>query len=1208
MNTVTAWGEDIARRLLDETLCPVCASARLVDGCCSFCGADLRGEPGDRVWSASEEAARALRARDAMLRGVPRVTLPPLVASPPAPVAPAPPRPAPARPAPEDSTSLQSVLAVAGAGLFGIAAVVFTFLNPDLTDRALRSGIVALITLVFLAASLLLARRGLRFSAEAIGALGLVFVGIDVWAFAQLGGSPQDTWLLAALAAGVAGAVLTAGGMRARIRSWRWGGIIALSAVPAMTGYAAGDPLGAAIGHLGTAFLAAALLGGVKGLGPFDRRTLTALQLAAVLSAPVIALVQVLDDPHPARGFAALALVFAFAAVNAALTARHALPGLWSFLAGGAAVSAIVFAGHAVEVASVQTAWWPAVIATVAACAFGAIALAPAPGTVRRVPLAIGALVLPALIAAVPLLFAITSGLGALGGLAADRPPSSEPERVAWPFLVALVGIAVVLVAFGRLAVRRAELRVLALATDAVAVLAAAAALFAFACLPLLPLAVRVDAALVLTVLAAEIVRRTGAAGTRVTGSLTAMTVLVAVHGLLLAIAAISWTDPVLAPLAGIGVLAVLAVIAAATPRAARFVHAGAGFGYALVCVGAALGSTALSPVAVQCLTTSAGLVTAIAATFLRWIGPRTWYAVLAVTAVPFVIGIAQVLVERSGWTALSTALVFALCLALLLTRRPGLTATLRIGASALLVPALAVVVLCLGAQLLATSGSPVVLPVIAVVVAAALSAGEPIARGLLRAGRDRRTADGARIAIEASALLTGAIAVALALVREAAGPVTTMIVLVILGAGGVVTALAAHRRYGWWLAGAAFTGALWCVWGVAGVTLLEAHLLPPAIGAALVGAVLVLRGAPAVPLYATGLGIAVLPSLFLSVSEMDAPGAGPWRPLALLAGAWLLVGLGALCGRSTVARPLRIPAFVSAGVAAAAGPVLGLRMGLGSLGPDAHSLVLFALCAGAGLVSAGALALAAAGIREAAPDGHRVRSSRWTAAPAFFALVLSCWTAIERDWGSIWAMWALTIVLLIVMLVAAVRGGSTLLPPVWFLFALAFVTAVVAWSPRDLRVEWFSLPLGAFLVAAGVAGLRRRSAARTNAPAAFDEWPAGVAGSWPLLAPGIVVTMSASVVATFTDPLTWRAVLVMVLALLAILIGAIRRLAAPFVLGLIVLPVENVFVFTVQIGRGIASMPWWITLAVVGAVLLILAVTYERRGGAVGARMGDLR
>src|SRR5690606_32814088 len=124
------------------------------------------------------------------------------------------------------------------------------------------------------------------------------------------------------------------------------------------------------------------------------------------------------------------------------------------------------------------------------------------------------------------------------------------------------------------------------------------------------------------------------------------------------------------------------------------------------------------------------------------------------------------------------------------------------------------------------------------------------------------------------------------------------------------------------------------------------------------------------------------------------------------------------------------------------------------------------------------------------------------------------------------------------------------------------------------------------------------------------NSWPGRWHGSWALLAPGLVTTVLASIISTFTDPLTWRAILVIVLALIAILVGSSQKLAAPFLIGIIVLPVENVFVFLVQIGRGVESMPWWITLAVVGAVLLIIAVTYERRQGeATGltARLRDL-
>ncbi|MGB3375082.1 MAG: hypothetical protein WBA87_08090, partial [Microbacterium sp.] len=239
--------------------------------------------------------------------------------------------------------------------------------------------------------------------------------------------------------------------------------------------------------------------------------------------------------------------------------------------------------------------------------------------------------------------------------------------------------------------------------------------------------------------------------------------------------------------------------------------------------------------------------------------------------------------------------------------------------------------------------------------------------------------------------------------------------------------------------------------------------------------------------------------------------------------------------------------------------------------------------------------------------------------APAALALAIGIWPSIARDWFVIWGMWTLMICWLLVMLRAAAavttddsrseRHPALALPPVWLLFGIAFVTAVVAWSPRELRVEMFSLPLGAFLLVAGALELRRGAGA--DGVSSMDSWPHGWRGSWPLLAPGLIVMMSASIVSTFTDPLTWRAILVMALALAAILLGAARRLAAPFIIGLVVLPVENVFVFSVQLGRGIESMPWWITLATVGAVLLIIAVAGERREGAergVVARVRDLR
>jgi hypothetical protein len=283
------------------------------------------------------------------------------------------------------------------------------------------------------------------------------------------------------------------------------------------------------------------------------------------------------------------------------------------------------------------------------------------------------------------------------------------------------------------------------------------------------------------------------------------------------------------------------------------------------------------------------------------------------------------------------------------------------------------------------------------------------------------------------------------------------------------------------------------------------------------------------------------------------------------------------------------------------------VRFGIDADAVDIGSVPLILLCFAVGTAGAVPAAAAARAIRAGAPAESRLTRTRWLLAPALAYVAVATWTSIERDWFTIWAMWALMLVYLAAVVAIARRRSirPTSLPPVWFVFALAFITAIVAWSPRDLRVEWFSLPLGLFLLAAGALTLRRASSGGT-----VGSWPAGWSGSWPLLGPGIVTTLLASIVATFTDPLTWRAILVIVIALVAILIGSSRKLAAPFLIGIIVLPIENVFVFLVQIGRGIESMPWWITLAVVGAVLLIIAVTYERRAGeenSITARLRDL-
>lgn len=896
------WGESVARHLLDERACPVC-HALLQGGCCARCGSDLRGTVGVAVWESSLAAASAIRAREELLRRIPVAGPAPShgeepgrrPSTAPSSLRPAPPDAGPpegppprtrvqdAEADPQGSATLQSVLATAGAGLFAVAAIVFTYFNPDLADRALRSVIVGLITLLFLGGAWLLSRRGLRFSAEAVGGLGLVFAGLDIHAVAQLAAPGVDPWLTSAVATAAAGAVMLAAGTRRGIRVWQWTAVVAIALVPAMLGAGVDAPTAEVLGAIGVAYAGAALVEWLR-LPRVEVVTLTAVQLVASLSALVLVWAPGTDDALSA--LLTISAMLVLVAVHAVVAARRMLARLWAFGAGAVASAALVIAVNAVTGSSAVAGPQPfggegplegfvsfAVIPASAALALVLIgALAPVPKAVPRGAVAAGSLVVltvPALLVLAP---------AALTGLSTVREFLRVSDEVGpvgmpgWGLPIGLLAMCAGLTAFSVIARRRDGIRGFANATALLGMGFGAIAVLVVGCGPLLVLPAAIA---VLTVPVVVLAAALWVLPTLLEGRGLRLVALIAAHIALVAAAMIAWREPVVVPLAGAGTLLALAALVAVLPTSRRFLYVGAGFGYALVLVATALGLVGVEGVAQLSLTASTGLVVAIVATYLPSVGARAWQAVLVVSAVPFGIGVLQVVAERSGWTALSTGLMFALALSLLLTRRPGLTLAVRTAAAATLVPTLAVTIVCLGAQLLASSGSPVVLPIIAVLVALVLPSTTVIREALRLRGHSAVTADAARVAIEASALLTGAIATALAVARDAAGLGTTFLVLLILGLGAAAHAFFAGRRYAWAVAGAAFTGALWCVWGMAGVDVLEAYLLPPTLGAALVAVLLTLSGRRATALYAAGLLVAIGPIVALVAVIEPAP-SGP--------------------------------------------------------------------------------------------------------------------------------------------------------------------------------------------------------------------------------------------------------------------------------------------------------------------------------------------
>jgi len=1204
------WHVAALTRLRDPHTCPVCGRGPLGAPLCRFCGADLSSPAAHALWELSQQAASAMEAREAVRREVPRMphagvrtTIAGTGSM--GPAAPAPSgRPlgsASTGPAPRRDTTLQSVLAAAGAGLFAVAAIVFTFFNPDLSDDGVRSVATLAATAVFVITARALSVRGLRSSAETAGALAVVFLGLDVYALAGFTPAGTSPWFLAGI--GTLGAGMLAGllSVRWRIRAWVGAATVALAVVPAMLGAAAPPPQGIApiTGWLTTMACAMAMIAvlqrrsAVTGVayGP-ETVVLTLLQLFAAAAA-------VLHVAALQTGAAATLLwtasgVFSAIALISHLSSRRAAAALWSFATGGA-MSATGGAVAQALVASLSggEGWYPVgfVSGPVIGLLFVTLAIRRAARAHMEWALA-GSLIVVA-VCALPVL-----ALAAFGTLlAVARAPQQVSLGVeSFVGAAAALWIGSALFALHAAVSHRRGASVWAMVLAAwVAIVASIATVALPHGIPWLSTALGVGLATAGALLSTRLARGL---------SMARGPLLISAH-LAVALAAwFSWATTSLAAAASPFVVAAVALLAAAWRRDRRWMHIGAAYSYALVGLAAALSLTGIGDIGIVSLTTAVAAGVAMTATYVRRVSARTWWAILAVTALPFALGIVQVALERSGWTALSTALIFLLALTLTATTRDGLGSALRAVCAAALVPSLSVVVICLGAQLLDVSASPVTLPVIAAVVALALSAVPIGSDALARRGIPRPSTVWAARAFEASALFTGVVAVGLSMAREAAGLGTALLVLLILAAGAGAAAASSRRGHLWWYAAATATGAVWVAWRMAGVDVVEPYTLPPALAAIAVGLFRELRAQDGRLLASAGLALALLPSLAaLAVDGGSARFTG------------LLVVSGALCA---LARPLapgarlarmRTPICVAAVIAAGAGPLQAARIGLGA---DVATSVPFWPALACGL--AGAALAAAAGASIARTSDLTPRTSRWLLAPAATWLVAGTWTAIHRDWATIWGMWALMLTLLAAVAAIAWRRRTHdgILPPVWFMFALAFVTAVVAWSPRDLRVEWFSLPLGFALLAAGAFHLRSGALPSKghSAREALDAWPRHARGSWRLLAPGVVVAMSASIVATFTDPLTWRAILVIVMALIAILVGARRRWAAPFVLGVIVLPIENVSAFSVQIGRGIDSMPWWITLAAVGAVLLILATSYERQAGAPAgfvARIRDL-
>jgi hypothetical protein len=390
------------------------------------------------------------------------------------------------------------------------------------------------------------------------------------------------------------------------------------------------------------------------------------------------------------------------------------------------------------------------------------------------------------------------------------------------------------------------------------------------------------------------------------------------------------------------------------------------------------------------------------------------------------------------------------------------------------------------------------------------------------------------------------------------------------------------------------------------------------------------------------GAGLAVVPSLLVHLTRAE---PADWRAFALVGGAAIALGaayaldLPAVRRRVALLRdswtgPMRRGLIAVSALAALSGVVESLHVArepvswLGSAGerqPGLPRLTWYdgapfgvpvdagwAFTAGLGwaLVSGLLLVSAAALVRGSARGRTASWLDRWGMAPGLVLVTLGAVANTRPVWGSIVLLLALELVLLAVLVLVTLRAGRAGIgAPPWLVWLCATAVAIAAWSPRELRVEAFSVMLGAGLIWSGATALRRWVAAGEprETSGTLMTWPLGHGGSWRTIGWGIAALVGPSVLSTATDPLTIRASWVVLAALAAVLVGSRLRLSAPFWIGVWTLAVEVVVVFA-KLGVGVSPLPWILTLVPAAVVLLIIATLDERRTAASGGTAAYLR
>lgn len=1171
--------------LLDTRACPVCAGP-IGTTTCGTCGIDLSGDAGLRIWRSSLEAVAAIEARAALaaeVRGEQLAARPryssPAAGSPavPPPVAPAPlamsvpvPRPAPApRPVAEPRAPwrVQTVLQILGVALLAMASLVFLVFSWDVLTVAQRGGVIALGTVVVLVLAAWLKRRDLEGSAQAVGVLGSVLVVLDAWAVHAIGIFPKaDPAAYAAVACVVCAAALGAYGRQTGVRAGTVTASLLLPAAPLML-----------LGHGGSAAGVAALLLGVSVVGTLrfllpwgmrgERAVLAGAAAVGLVAAWATALVGVVvewDGGEVWPPVTVLAAATVVALAQGALAAREARAAgrragagrVWAY---GAGVLAITTATAVSVVLGLAAAVIPAAIAVaLVATTSRWPATRPGRGLVRACADSAGLTALAVGVPAAVLLYG--DGIDAITGV--DGAPTSEVLRR----LSGVVAVAVLLVA---IAVWRGAGRAARAARHAAA-------------------AVTVEIVLVGAAVAG---------GDEATAALLAVGVVGAVVGLLRT----GWLRWYLR-------VGTLLSLGAAFVAAQLTTGGGAWWSGSVLAAGAAVAYTARwwggAPVARAVSTGTTALVGLAALAQLLAAGDVAAPVTVAASVTVAILTLVALRVARSTaerHVSLGAAALVGLgCWMTGVSPVPAVVAPSIVLGAVVAVSVLAVALV---------GGSRLVAPVVvwATAAVAPVAMLELVTAQALTGWPDAVAVCFAAVVLGgAAALVAGTLPASLAdrrLPLEGVGWVVVgtgiaasfgqsvsaaALSLVLASLVAAACASRRDRRAELWAALGLLVAASWCALAIRDVGVPEAYLAP--LGAVL-AAVGVVRwrsgGRSAAELLGCGLALATVPTAVI-VDPITIGRATLDRTMLATVAAAVLVLTALLLVR-------RRSAPYTAGndpvlCVAAVGALLAV------LGPARRAVVLaglswtepqpptelWALPAAALLAGAGAAWLLArpgqdAGLRRVVPWG--------------VLLVATIPALLTQDDGP--AGLARIAVGAALGTYLAARGaaglgalpGARWSPPAPDLVGMGASLLVVT-TVAALARTW-AVPQDAVLVVLGVLVLVVGAVRMRTEP---------TTPTWSALGPGLALALGVPTLTALATGTGWRIGVAIAGGLLAVVVGAVRRWQAPFVVGALALLLELVVQLAPVARQAVGGLGWWPVLALGGAALLGLGLTYERR------------